>query len=228
MVGWRSFADREPNAGHAALCRLQQMGRLDLIITQNVDRLHTRAGSTQVIELHGRTDELVCMHCDARRDRREFQQELEVLNAEWLEQQQEKTSSQLRPDGDAELFTDDFSALQIPSCTTCDTGFLKPNVVFFGDSVPLDRVEQCRAAVAACDGLLVVGSSLAVHSAYRHVRAAHAAGTPICIVNVGPTRAEKEGLEGILKIEAPLGVTLAGLVDELSLDHVETLEERGA
>jgi NAD-dependent deacetylase sirtuin 4 len=238
MVGWRFFHEREPNQGHFALAELERLGKLGLwvqsvrnqddeeeenyymngrtrvsIITQNVDRLHARAGSEHLIELHGRTDQLVCMNCNSTHDRGVFHSELEALNADWLREQEEE-SAPLRPDGDANLKTDTFEAVQVPPCPQCGDGFLKPDVVFFGDSVPKHRVELCSAAVEACDGLLVVGSSLAVHSAFRHVRAASQMGKPICILNVGTTRAEDEGLEHVLKIEAPSGPTLAVVVEQ--------------
>lgn len=181
------------------------------IITQNVDRLHIRAGSTHVMELHGRTDLLVCMHCQATKNRDEFHTELESLNADWLQRQRAKVNmTELRPDGDANV-VDEFEQVQVPSCPHCGEGFFKPDVVFFGDTVPLPRVEFCRAAVEACDGLLVVGSSLAVHSAFRYVKAAHSAGIPVCLLNVGPTRADD--LPDVLKLESPAGPTLRRIVD---------------
>jgi NAD-dependent deacetylase sirtuin 4 len=148
------------------------------------------------------------MQCGAQRDRKDFHNELEELNREWLEQalaEQDETSA--RPDGDAHVASENYSAIVVPACTHCG-GFLKPDVVFFGDSVPKHRVERCLAALDAADGLLCVGSSLAVHSAYRFVRTAHNKGIPIAILNVGETRAETEGLD-VLKIEAPAGPTLA-------------------
>ena len=235
MVGWRDFDKREPNAGHYALAELERLGRIGVtfedkaeyyphnaavdwtsssghrrmsLITQNVDSLHRRAGSGHMTELHGRTDRLKCMQCGAQRDRKDFHNELEELNREWLEQalaEQDETSA--RPDGDAHVASENYSAVVVPACTHCG-GFLKPDVVFFGDSVPKHRVERCLAALDAADGLLCVGSSLAVHSAYRFVRAAHNKGIPIAILNVGETRAETEGLD-VLKIEAPAGPTLA-------------------
>jgi NAD-dependent deacetylase sirtuin 4 len=234
MVGWRFFHEREPNQGHFALAELERLGKLGVwvqedyiderrvsIITQNVDRLHARAGSQHLIELHGRTDQLVCMKCNSTHDRGVFHSELEALNADWLREQEEE-SAPLRPDGDANLKADTFEAVQVPPCPQCGDGFLKPDVVFFGDSVPKHRVELCRAAVEACDGLLVVGSSLAVHSAFRHVRAASQMGKPICILNVGTTRAEKEGLEHVLKIEAPSGPTLAVVVEQFARRRQES------
>jgi len=171
------------------------------IVTQNVDTLHRRAGTQHLIELHGRNDQLKCMSCGAIRDRRSFHTELETLNREWLQAAlAEADASDLRADGDAEIKRGQYDSILIPSCTQCSDGFMKPDVVFFGDNVPLHRVAQCRAAVDACDGLLVVGSSLAVHSAFRHVRAAHERGVPIALLNVGETRAEQEGLDNLLKI----------------------------
>jgi len=181
------------------------------LITQNVDSLHRRAGSVHVTELHGRTDRLKCMNCGAHRDRVDFHDELEDLNHDWLQQalaEQDETTA--RPDGDAYVASDDYTDVIVPPCTKCG-GFFKPDVVFFGDSVPKHRVARCRAAVDAADGLLCVGSSLAVHSAYRFVRHAQKHDIPIAILNVGETRAEAEGLD-VLKIEAPAGPTLEASV----------------
>ena len=238
MVGFRSMDERLPNQGHEALAKLEQMGKLGVVledkrefyrngeenldyqrgqrrlalITQNVDGLHHKAGSKQIIDLHGRLDKLTCMSCGSRSDRRSFHTELESLNRAWLDKAREEAkTSDMRPDGDAAIKTDTYDQLQIPSCKQCTGGFLKPHVVFFGDTVPIHRVNQVRAAVDVADGLLVVGSSLAVHSAFRHVRAASQKGVPIALINVGETRAEAEGLPGILKIEAPAGPTLAAL-----------------
>lgn len=185
------------------------------IITQNVDSLHRRAGSKYVTELHGRTDMLRCMSCGANRRRIDFHSELESRNAEWL--QNALKEAEIRPDGDAALPDEDYHSLRIPSCKVCGEGIMKPSVVFFGDIVPRHRVARCVAAVDVTDGLLVVGSSLAVASAYRHVRSAHHKGTPIAILNVGETRAELESLN-LMKIEAPVGPTLS-----LVAQHFENL-----
>lgn len=250
MVGWRDFDTRQPSAGHYALAELERLGVIGVtfednaayyspdremdwmassgdqhmsLITQNVDSLHRKAGSIHMTELHGRTDQLKCMQCGARRDRVDFHDELEDLNHDWLQKalaQQDDTTA--RPDGDAYVASDDYSAIVVPPCTKCG-GFLKPDVVFFGDSVPKHRVERCRAAVDAADGLLCVGSSLAVHSAYRFVRHAERNGIPIAILNVGETRAETEGLE-ILKIEAPAGPTLEASLGELARGQSRRVE----
>lgn len=242
LVGWKPFDAVSPNEGHVALATLEAMGRLgvDLVdqpafypdgkddldwnftsgnrrlalVTQNVDTLHRRAGSKHLIELHGRTDRLRCMQCGQFRDRKSFHAELTQLNDEWLQAALQSTSQEdMRADGDANLQTENYDVIRLPPCTKCG-GFLKPDVVFFGDTVPKHRVAQVSQAVHQADGLLVVGSSLAVHSAFRHVRAACQQGIPVAILNVGETRAEVEGLN-VLKIEAPAGPTLAGVVEEL-------------
>jgi NAD-dependent deacetylase sirtuin 4 len=237
QFGWDKFINRQPNQGHTALALLEQRGRVGVtiadkleyheteenfyfgnslqslaIITQNVDRLHHKAGSRDVIELHGRSDRVVCMHCEAYHDRNEYQQRLHARNREWFEQHELQQHS-LRPDGDAELRTSDYHSVIVPPCPTCQTGFVKPDVVFFGDSVPKQRVELCRDAVAAADAVLVVGTSLAVYSAHRHVLAAHQAGKGIAVLNVGPTRAD--ALEGVVSIAAPAGPTLAAVAEQL-------------
>jgi NAD-dependent deacetylase sirtuin 4 len=221
------------------------------IITQNVDGLHIKAGCKRhhVTELHGRNDRLVCMNCGTYRCRHDFHNELDVLNANWLQEQQQQQQqqqqhvvpvlsttaavpNQLRPDGDAFLpQQQDFHTIQVPPCTNCSShhdddaqpppplpqtsqphpGFFKPDVVFFGDSVPKHRVHRCYAAVDASDGLLCIGSSLALHSAYRFVQRAATKGIPIAILNVGETRAEVSGLD-VVKVEAPAGPTLEALV----------------
>jgi NAD-dependent SIR2 family protein deacetylase len=176
------------------------------IVTQNVDSLHRRAGSKYVTELHGRSDLLRCVSCGANRERLDFHNELASRNSAWMNEVLQQ--AEMRPDGDAALPDENYNLLDIPSCKVCKDGILKPSVVFFGDNVPKHRVARCVAAVDAADGLLVVGSSLAVHSAFRHVRAAHQKGTPVAILNVGETRAELEALD-VTKIEAPVGPTLS-------------------
>lgn len=240
MVGWKHMETRRPTTGHEALAALERLGKIGVeftdrpefycddddylyrpssarsvsVITQNVDGLHRRAGTWHSIDLHGRLDEVVCMSCGMKSERSTFQDELENLNGEWLERIQSMGNIQQRADGDVEGATD-YAAIEIPPCAGCQNGVLKPNVVFFGDSVPKHRARQCEAAVDACDGLLVVGSSLSVHSAFRHVRSLAKRGTDIAVLNVGETRAETEGIR-VLKVEAPVGPTLEGVLDALS------------
>jgi NAD-dependent deacetylase sirtuin 4 len=238
MVGWRAFYDTQPNLGHFALADLERMGRLGVtmedkeifyepdeavdfsftsgqqklsIVTQNVDSLHQQAGSKHIMQLHGGGNRVKCMQCGVKSERIQFHQKLQEENREWLDnalQGYEKTDG-LRPDGDALVKEVDYNQVHVPPCPHCGSGFLKTDVVFFGDAVPKSRVSMCEEAVKHADGLLIVGSSLAVHSAFRHVRAASQRGIPIAILNVGETRAEIEGLANILKIEAPSGATLA-------------------
>jgi NAD-dependent deacetylase sirtuin 4 len=181
------------------------------IVTQNVDSLHQRAGSREVVQLHGGGNLVKCMNCAKRQDRNEFHLELESANQGWLSEalQGYEKSTDMRPDGDALVKEMDYNHFVVPNCPHCNNGFFKTDVVFFGDTVPKHRVRLCEEAIKAADGVLVVGSSLAVHSAYRHVRAASSMGISTAIVNVGETRAEAEGLDHILKVEAPAGDTLS-------------------
>jgi NAD+-dependent protein deacetylase sirtuin 4 len=187
------------------------------LITQNVDSLHHRAGSKSIIQLHGRIDQVQCMTCGFIRQRDEYQHELESINDTWLQQAlQIIDENSARADGDAVVGDDDtYHTIVVPTCTKCGTGFYKPRVVFFGDRVPNTRVQQCQECMSKtnkCQGVLVIGTSLAVHSAYRHIRAASQQNIPICIINVGETRAEVEQLSGITKIEAPAGPILSAAV----------------
>ena len=198
--------------------------RTEAIITKNVDGLHQRAGSVHVTNLHGRNDRLRCMACGSFQCRHKFQNHLDDRNGEWLRQILEEQAaidnldgtedSRLRPDGDADISTEDYSGLVVPTCASCSSGILKPDVVFFGDSVPRHRVDRCYAAVAAADGILCIGTSLAVHSAYRFVLAAAKNDTAIAILNVGETRAEINNLD-VMKVEAPIGPTLSGVASAL-------------
>ncbi|GKY95270.1 hypothetical protein MPSEU_000489200 [Mayamaea pseudoterrestris] len=184
------------------------------LVTQNVDSLHRRAGSRSMVELHGSISRVKCMSCGIKSYRHDFHTRLESMNGDWLEQAKRQVADGvMRPDGDAEVSLE-FEQLKVPSCDRCN-GFIKPDVVFFGDTVCSSRVALVSAAVDACDGLLVVGSSLAVHSAFRHCRSACQRGIPVAILNVGETRAETEGLPGILKLVSPAGPTLAAVADKL-------------
>lgn len=191
------------------------------IVTQNVDSLHERAGSKEIIHLHGRGGHLKCMQCGEKHIRNEFHRDLEEQNRLWLAAAKEgyEESTEMRPDGDALVNDVDYNHVHVPNCPHCKTGFFKPDVVFFGDTVPKERVALCQNAVEEADGILVVGSSLAVHSAYRHIRAAVSKGTPVAILNVGETRAEAEGLDHILKIEAPASDALSLCVQRFKEDE---------
>lgn len=184
LVGWRRFGRAHPNDAHRALARLEQAGRTEVLVTQNVDGLHQAAGSVGVIDLHGRLAQVRCMQCDRRSGRDEFQTRLLDLNPRWG-----ALDANVAPDGDADLEGLDFSDFAIPACVNCG-GVLKPDVVFFGESVPAERVTAALAGVERADAMLVVGSSLMVYSGYRFVQAAAKAGKPIAAVNLGRTRAD--------------------------------------
>lgn len=184
LLGWPRMARARPNPAHHLLAGLQQRGQVQALVTQNVDGLHQAAGSDAVIDLHGRLDAVVCLGCGARSARAQLQQVLEAANPGWLER-----PAGIAPDGDADLDEVDFSCFQVPACTHC-AGVLKPDVVFFGESVPRTRVATVQAHLAAADSVLVVGSSLMVWSGFRFVKAAADAGLPIAILNRGLTRAD--------------------------------------
>jgi NAD-dependent SIR2 family protein deacetylase len=184
FIGWRWFGRARPNAAHQSLARLEAQGRIEKLVTQNVDRLHQGAGSTDVIDLHGRMDQMVCMECGRSWPREPFQQQLLDHNPDWAQ-----LTADVAPDGDADLEARDFSSFQVPDCEYCG-GVLKPDVVFFGEKVPADRVAESMAGLQRADAMLVVGSSLMVYSGYRFAIAAAKAGKPIAAVNIGRTRAD--------------------------------------
>ncbi|QEE24771.1 NAD-dependent protein deacetylase [Rhodanobacter glycinis] len=201
LVGWRRFGHAKPNAAHRALAALEARGKFTLLLTQNVDRLHQAAGSVNVIDLHGRLDRVRCLACELQLLRQTFQEDLLRQNPAWA-----AVDAVDAPDGDADL-EGDFSHFVVPPCPRCG-GMLKPNVVFFGEGVPRERVEAGMQALHEADAMLVVGSSLMVYSGYRFARAAAQAGKPIAAVNLGRTRAD-DLLS--LKVEQPCAQALSFL-----------------
>lgn len=183
-VGWPVISGAQPNGAHRSLARLEQDGRVHSLITQNVDGLHSRAGSRNVIDLHGRLDEVLCMECGQRVSRATLQTRMLEENPAWA-----RIEGRVAPDGDVDLDGHDYSGFVVPECEACG-GILKPDVVFFGENVPPPRVKQAFEAVAQSDALLVVGTSLMVYSGFRFAEAAAAAGKPIAAVNLGRTRAD--------------------------------------
>lgn len=202
LVGWQRFGHALPNAAHGALARFEAEGRVEVLLTQNVDGLHQRAGSRNVIDLHGRLDAVRCLGCERRMPWAEFQCELGHRNPGWI-----GLDANDAPDGDADLEGPDFTAFDVPACWACG-GVLKPDVVFFGENVPRERVERARAHLAASDAMLVVGSSLMVYSGFRFAREAARTGKPVAAVNLGRTRAD-ELLA--LKIEADCATVLQAI-----------------
>lgn len=204
MLGWPRLATAQPNAAHKALVELERAGHVIGVITQNVDRLHHAAGSDQVIELHGALAEVRCLGCEQRLSRAELQRRLVARNPQLA-----AASAELAPDGDAELASAWLVDFQVVNCPACD-GLLKPNVVFFGESVPPFKVEQAFALLQDADALLVLGSSLSVYSGYRFVKRAHERGQPVGLVNLGETRADAIAQ---VRVDAKLGDVLPALVE---------------
>ncbi len=201
FVGWPTVAEARPGESHRLLAALQERGYIHDLVTQNVDGLHTAAGSEPVIELHGSLHRVVCRGCGAQLGRGALQERLAALNPGW------RADGSMRPDGDAELGDADATDFRIPGCAHCG-GILKPDVIFFGENVPQPRVADVYTRLAAADLLLVVGSSLMVWSGYRFAREAVRLGLPIAAINAGRTRADDELS---LKLEAPCEDTLAAL-----------------
>lgn len=201
-VGWSVIANAKPNSSHFALAQAESLGRVGFVVTQNVDGLHREAGSKKLIELHGRLDQVICMSCRNVINRELMDLFIEAENPGIKKDQ----AVEFTPDGDAEV--EATASFRVPSCQVCQ-GVLKPDVVFFGESVPTSRVEQSMDQLDKLDALLVAGSSLAVNSGMRFARAAMKKGKPIVVVNIGPTKADELA---IAKIEAPTSVALEELL----------------
>ncbi|HXU60976.1 MAG TPA: NAD-dependent protein deacetylase [Polyangia bacterium] len=206
-LGWERFGGARPNAGHAALARLEAAGLLAGVITQNVDRLHHAAGSRRVVELHGALEDVRCLACAAHEPRAELQARLLDANPGWLA----SAMGAARPDGDAELPAEAVATFQVVGCRVCG-GDLKPDVVFFGGNVAEPTLSSAWSLLAEGAALLVVGSSLTVYSGFRFVRRAHEQGLPIGIVNLGPTRGDPLAHA---RVAAPVGQVLPRLADAL-------------
>lgn len=184
FAGWPAVERAEPNRAHRALAALEHAGHLAGLVTQNVDGLHQKAGHRAVTELHGRLDTVICLDCGALSSRAGMQSELKRLNPFLT-----TDADALTPDGDAVVPEDNIAAIRVPACSRCD-GTLKPHVVFYGGAVDKALVSSVYDALAQADGLLVIGSSLMVFSAFRFARRAAETGKPIAIVNRGVTRAD--------------------------------------
>lgn len=209
-VGWPRVASAEPNASHRAVAAFEQAGLLAGTVTQNVDGLHTDAGSREVIDLHGRLDHVVCLGCGDRRHRLEIGLRLDVLNPGFRQAAEWRTTTD-RPDGDVVLDEEAVADFRIPDCRGCG-GVLKPDVVFFGECVPRARFTDALGRLDRSRALLVLGSSLQVGSGYRFVTAACKRGLPVAIVNRGTTRGDGHA---DLRIDAGLRETLAPVAGAL-------------
>jgi NAD-dependent SIR2 family protein deacetylase len=206
LVGFRRMRDAKPNDAHLALAALEQLGRITQLVTQNVDGLHQAAGSRQVIDLHGRIDVVRCLQCQVRMPREQMQAELTHRNPGFA-----GLDALEAPDGDADLEGLAFETFDVPSCSACG-GLLKPDVVFFGEGVPGERVGRALAALEDADAMLVVGSSLMVYSGYRFAVAMVNAGKPVAAINLGRTRAD-DLLS--LKIAERCGPALSSLLEDV-------------
>lgn len=209
-IGWRHMDDTAPNAGHRALATLEQTGVVTGVITQNVDLLHTKAGSRNVIDLHGSYARVVCLACGQAMTRQALDAELEALNPGFRARAESVGGIAVAPDADAVVSdTESFRYLDCPRCG----GMLKPDIVYFGENVAKHIVEQAYSLVDDSDALLVAGSSLTVFSGYRFVRHAAARGIPVAIVNRGATRGDELAT---VKLDVGCSELLALLVGELT------------
>jgi len=204
-LGYARFRAAEPNAGHLALARMELAGVAAGVITQNVDGLHTRAGSRRVVPLHGSMDRVLCLECGQMFAREDIAAQIDALNP-WLSRPE---SVVIAPDGDAEV--SDVDAFEIPACSVCG-GPLKPDVVFFGEFVPPLRFQAAREIVDGAGALLVAGSSLAVNSGMRLLEQARRRKLPIVVINRGGTKGDARA---ILKLDAGTSETLVALADAL-------------
>ncbi|MFG2275622.1 NAD-dependent protein deacetylase [Streptomyces chartreusis] len=207
-LGWRTFGRALPNAGHRAVAAFGQQGLLTGVITQNVDGLHQTAGSASVVELHGSLERVVCLSCDTFSPRRELAERLKEANAGF-----DPVAAAINPDGDADLTDEQVGDFRVLPCTLCG-GILKPDVVFFGENVPPQRVEHCRTLVREATSLLVLGSSLTVMSGLRFVRLAVETGKPVLIINRDPTRGDRHA---VARVALPLGTALTTVAERLGV-----------
>ncbi|MEU9031316.1 NAD-dependent protein deacetylase [Streptomyces sp. NPDC048383] len=207
-LGWRTFGRARPNAGHRGVAAFGRHGLLSGVITQNVDGLHQAGGSRDVVELHGSLGRVICLSCGELSSRGDLARRLEEVNAGY-----EPVAAAMNPDGDADLTEEQVGDFRVVPCARCG-GVLKPDVVFFGEAVPPERVERCRALVDGASSLVVLGSSLTVMSGLRFVRQAAGAGKPVVIVNRDPTRGDRYAAA---RVELPLGAALTTLAERLDL-----------
>lgn len=219
QLGWRRITSARPNSGHEAVTALQMAGLLDGVLTQNVDGLHTAAGTGDVVELHGNLSLVRCLGCGSRTPREALDQLLRAANPNW-----QAVATAVNPDGDVTLAEEDVLRFQVVDCPRCG-GLLKPDVVFFGENVPPPKVAQAYGHVDGSRALLVLGSSLKVMSGMRFVKRAVAKGLPVAIVNQGWTRGDDLAT---LRIDAPLGRTLTSLARCLWTTGTAVTPERAA
>jgi NAD-dependent SIR2 family protein deacetylase len=207
-LGWRTIARAAPNAGHAAVTALQGADLIGGVITQNVDGLHQASGAHSVVELHGNLARVICLGCGDSMDRVELDRRLREANPTF-----DAEIAAINPDGDVEIGDADLERFHVVGCGVCGGGVLKPDVVFFGETVPRPRVEACFELVESARSLLVLGSSLTVMSGRRFVLRAFKLGLPVAIVNRGATR---ESDRADLVVDAALGAVLPAVAERLA------------
>ncbi|XP_022903283.2 NAD-dependent protein deacylase Sirt4-like [Onthophagus taurus] len=200
FVGWPRFSNCKPNSTHFWVRDLELIDKISCVVTQNVDGLHTKAGTEKLIELHGSSYRVFCLNCEKIYSRHDLQQEILKINP-FIED----TSNMIRPDGDVDISDETVNKFVMPTCTHCN-GLLKPDIVFFGDNVPKRRVETVNNFLKESDSVLVLGSSLFVYSGFRIILQALEEKKEIVIVNIGETRADKLCLN---KINARCGDILS-------------------
>ncbi|HEU5144378.1 MAG TPA: Sir2 family NAD-dependent protein deacetylase [Dermatophilaceae bacterium] len=219
-IGWQRFNEARPNRAHDHVSALQRSGYVGPVITQNVDGLHQAAGTEDVVDLHGSLSHAVCLTCGETTTREALHERMTEANPGFMERFARAAASvgsqwgeQVRPDGDIVLADDLVDSFFAPRCLVCRHDTVKPDVVFFGESVPKARVERCYDLVDSAGSLLVLGSSLAVMSGYRFVRRAAARGIPVAIVTRSATRGDADAT---IRIHAPLAETLDQLGEHLA------------
>ncbi len=208
-VGWPMMREAEPNISHHAVAALEASGAVSGVITQNVDGLHSAAGSRDVIDLHGRLDRVVCLDCREITARDAVAARLDAANPGWRSR-----SGLVNPDGDVEVSDGDVARFTMVDCETC-SGPLKPDVVYFGENVPKDRVDESYRRVAEAAALLILGSSLHVYSGRRFVARAAELGIPVAIVNQGPTKGDPLA---DIRVEAPLAEVLIEVAERAAAE----------
>jgi NAD-dependent SIR2 family protein deacetylase len=204
-LGWSHFDAARPNTGHRVLAEMEASGIVNGVITQNVDGLHLRAGSQRVVDLHGTMDKVRCLTCGQSFARVDISERIAATNP-WLED----AESVINPDGDAEVA--DYDRFVTPDCTVCG-GVLKPDIVFFGEFIPVEKFSEATALVKRADAVIVAGSSLVVNSGIRLIEQARRRKIPLVVINRGVTKGDNQAA---VKIDAGTSETLLSLQERLA------------
>ncbi|GFZ51073.1 Hydrolase acting on carbon-nitrogen bonds, other than peptide bonds in linear amides [Saitozyma sp. JCM 24511] len=237
FLGYPPVRDATPNPTHIYVAALQALGLAPNLITQNVDNLHPKAASLilsslppqarpppppSILELHGTLAKVHCLKHHHAQSRDDFQAELAGLNPIWdgEAKESERTGRRPRtnPDGDVDLPGADFTSFVVPTCRICaeegiKSSIVKPNVVFFGETLTPHVRDTSLSLVSSASQLLVLGTSLATYSAFRLVKQAAESGKKVLMISLGPSRADK--LAGVDKMERKAGDVLRTYLDEV-------------